>query len=200
MQRVDEPCGQAFAPGFARTAFDQGRACHRVGSLVSHRRNCRFLRANMAWSTNPGCEICHNAAPGRSHMAFGRFPLRLIDWSAAISPRVVPAKAGIHTPCRCVFLQWGRRLAQLSAPGVMDPGVRRDDPRKDRAICDRPARRSERRSAIAACTKIPRAVALRARANPIEFYLLPLSRDALASARQGDPSRLTLPLISKEQP
>jgi hypothetical protein len=43
--------------------------------------------------------------------------------------------------------------------------------------------RSERSPTNAACTKIPRAAALRALANPIEFWRL--SRDALAFARQG---------------
>src|SRR5258708_1157091 len=43
--------------------------------------------------------------------------------------------------------------------------------------------RSERSPTNAGCTKIPRAAALRALANPIEFWRL--SRDALAFARQG---------------
>src|SRR5713226_2446368 len=47
-------------------------------------------------------------AAGQSHMAFWRFPLGLIDWSAAM------LSTGRHGECR-------------------------DDPWKDRAICDRPA-------------------------------------------------------------
>jgi hypothetical protein len=41
---------------------------------------------------------------------------------------VVPAQAGTYTPCRLVSAG-GRFILQYRRPGVMGPGVRRDDVR-----------------------------------------------------------------------